>query len=76
MLSKHPNGFWYIDIQTESDKTIRRSTKTKNERLAEEYHDKLKHGLWQQERLGDKPKYLWDDAMLRWLDEKKGVRRV
>lgn len=75
MLFKHPNGVWYIDIQTESGKRIRRSTKTKNEKLAEEYHDKLKHELWRQERLGDKPKYLWDDAALRWLEEKEGVKK-
>lgn len=75
MLFKHPNGVWYIDIKTESGKRIRRSTRTKNQKFAEEYHDKLKHELWRQERLGEKPKFLWDDAALRWLEEKEGVKK-
>lgn len=75
MLYRHSNGVWYIDIKTESGQRIRRSTRTKNQKLAEEYHDKLKHDLWRQDRLGDKPKYLWDDAVLKWLNEKTDEKR-
>ena len=75
MLHKHSNGIWYIDITTEKGKRIRRTTKTKDKKLAEEYHDKVKHELWRLERLGEKPKYLWDDAVLKWINEKADVKK-
>lgn len=70
------NGMWYLDIQTESGKRIRRSTGTKDQIAAQEYHDKIKHELWRQERVGDKPKYTWDEAALRWLNEMSDKKSI
>lgn len=36
---------------------------------AQEYHDKLKASLWEQERLGIKPSRSWREAVVRWLEE-------
>lgn len=69
MLYQRPNGVWYVDVQTASGKRIRRSTGTKDKTNAQEYHDKLKHELWRQERIGEKPVKFWDEACVRWLDE-------
>jgi hypothetical protein len=33
----------------------------------EEYHDKLKASLWEQQRLGIKPRRSWKEAGVRWL---------
>lgn len=63
------NGIWYFDITTPSGKRIRQSTQTKDQRQAQELHDQLKHDLWRQEKLGEKPTYTWDEACLRWLEE-------
>jgi integrase len=49
---------------------LQRSTGTSERRKAKEYHDKLKAELWEVERLGVKPGHTWDEAVLRWLDEK------
>lgn len=64
------NGFWYIDIVSEGGQRIRRSAGTKDKRQAQELHDKLKHELWRKEHLGEIPKRLWDEAAVRWIQEK------
>nr|DAN64052.1 MAG TPA: Integrase [Caudoviricetes sp.] len=65
------NNVWYIDIWTESGSRIRQSAGTKNQQEAQRLHDKLKHELWQQAKVGEMPKRLWEEAALRWLHEKK-----
>lgn len=54
-----------------SGKIIQRSTGTADKAAAQEYHDKLKASLWEQERLGVKPRYSWNDAVVRYLAETK-----
>ena len=63
------DNIWYIDIQTASGKRIRRSTGTTDKIQAQEYHDQIKHQLWRQERVGERPTYTWDEAALRWITE-------
>jgi integrase len=74
-LYKRESGIWYYDITLASGKRIRGSTHTKDKRQAEELHDKLKHETWRHANLGEKPKYLWDEAALRWIKEKTGVKK-
>lgn len=50
-------------------KIIQRSTGTTDKVAAQEYHDRLKSSLWEQERLGVKPIYSWQQAVVRWLEE-------
>lgn len=64
------NGIYYIDIVTSSGNRIRRSSGTSDKKKAQELHDKLKHELWAVERLGEKPKRTWDEACVRFLQEK------
>ena len=60
---------WWLDIATPGGHRLRRSTETTDRKAAQELHDKLKADLWRQAKLGDKPKYTWEDAALRWLNE-------
>lgn len=48
---------------------MQRSTGTTNRREAKEYHDQLKAQLWRQAKLGEKRSYLWEEAVLRFLQE-------
>jgi integrase len=48
---------------------IRRSTETCDRKEAAELHDKLKSEVWRVQRLGDRPKRVWQDAVVRWLRE-------
>lgn len=61
---------WYADITTASGKRIRQTLGTTDKQAAEELHDKLKYQQWRIDRIGEKPKYTWDDACIRWLHEK------
>ena len=71
MSIKQRDGIWHIDITTPSGARIRRSTRTKNEKLALELHDKVKHEAWKYDQLEEIPRKLWDEAALRWLQEMK-----
>jgi integrase len=48
-------------------RTIQRSTGTEDKAQAQEYHDKLKASLWEQQRLGVEPRRAWKEAAVRWL---------
>lgn len=61
---------WYADITTASGKRIRRTLGTTDKQAAEELHDKLKYQQWRIDRIGEKPKHTWDEACIRWLNEK------
>lgn len=60
---------WWVDFTTPAGERIRRSAGTSNKIQAQELHDKLKAETWRVEKLGDKRKYLWDDAGRQWLIE-------
>ena len=55
-------------------KAFVRSTGTANKRDAQQYHDKLQHERWAQDRLGVKPRRTWDEAAAKWLDETRHKR--
>lgn len=63
---------YYVDIRKPDGGRIRRSTGTTDRKAAQEYHDKLKHELWQVQKLGRKPTRTFDDAALRYLTEQAG----
>ncbi|WP_234395939.1 site-specific integrase [Neisseria wadsworthii] len=70
------NEIWQIDIYAPDGKRIRCSAGTKCEKEAQEFHDKLKHDLWRNKYFAEKPKVLWDEACLRWLDEKRSKKSL
>src|SRR5438552_3228761 len=59
---------WWIKI-SHSGRKIQHSTGTEDKSQAQEYHDKLKASLWEQQRLGVKPRRAWKEAVIRWLAE-------
>ena len=62
---------WWVDITAPSGERVRRSAQTEDRREAQEYHDRLKAELWRVDKLKEKPKRTWDEAALRWLDDRK-----
>jgi integrase len=69
LYRRKDSPFWWVKL-SHNGRTLQRSTGTAERRKAKEYHDKLKAELWEVERLGVKPGHTWDEAVLRWLDEK------
>lgn len=62
-------NFYWIKITTPNGEEIRRSTGTDKKALAQEYHDQLKAEFWRVNKLGDKPRRTWPEAVERWICE-------
>ena len=60
---------WWIKLTPRSGRPIQQSAGTTDKIAAQELHDKLKASLWDQARLGIKPKHTWREAAVRWLEE-------
>lgn len=61
---------WWVDFTAPNGERIRCSAGTSDKVLAQEYHDKLKADSWRIHRLGEKPDYTWQEAVVKWLREK------
>lgn len=68
LFKRKDSSLWWIKI-TLNGRTVQRSTGTENKAQAQEFHDKLKATLWEQQRLGVKPQRSWKEAVVRWLQE-------
>jgi integrase len=74
-IFKHPeSGVWFVDLTLTSGARIRRSTKTKDRKAAQEYHDRLKVETWRVEQLGVQTEYTFDEAALMYLKTCSGLR--
>lgn len=73
LYRRKDSPFWWVKlppIRGES-KSLQQSTGTANRREAQEVHDRLAHDRWEQERLGVKPRFDWQQAAERWILETK-----
>ncbi|MGR7638339.1 tyrosine-type recombinase/integrase [Klebsiella aerogenes] len=61
---------WYASYSLPGGKRIKESLGTEDKRQAQELHDKRKSELWRVDRLGDFPDVTFEEACLRWLEEK------
>ncbi|WP_340619643.1 tyrosine-type recombinase/integrase [Xenorhabdus siamensis] len=61
---------WYGNYTTPGGKRIKESLGTTDKKQAQELHDRRKAELWRIERLGDFPDVTFDEACLRWIEEK------
>ena len=60
---------WWIRFTTPAGELVRCSTGTTEKAQAQELHDKLKAESWLVQKLGNKPKYTWDEAACKFLLE-------
>src|SRR5471032_2803427 len=49
------------------------STGTDDKAKAQEFHDRLKADLWDQAKLGHKPRYTWNEAVIRYVADRDGI---
>lgn len=61
--------YWWCRITLPGVGTVQESTRTAERRSAEEWHDRRRAELWRQSQFGERPAYLWEDAVLKWLAE-------
>ena len=69
MSLRKRGSVWWIDIATPSGERVRRSAETGNKAQAQELHDQLRSEVWRLQKLGCRPRRLWQDAAVRWLRE-------
>ena len=62
---------WWIDFTTPGGDRIRRSAQTKDRAKAQELYDYLKNESWRVSKLKERPTYTWDQAVVKWVEEKK-----
>ncbi|MDE1479414.1 site-specific integrase [Xenorhabdus bovienii] len=62
-IYKRSNKYW-IDVSAPNGERIRRSTGTEDKLKAQEYHDKVKHELWQLERLDKQPERYFEEMII------------
>ncbi len=76
LYKRKDSPHWWIKL-SHNGRAIQKSAGTTDRLKAREYHDKLKAQLWDVTRLGVKPSRTWEEAVLRWLEEKahKASRR-
>jgi len=70
--SRSPN--WYYRLSPPNGgPVVQGSTGTSNKEQAQEFYDRLKVELWNQAKLGHKPRYTWNDAVVRYVSEREGI---
>jgi integrase len=65
---------WWVRFSTPDGQQVRKSAKTANRQLAQEFHDTLKASYWRVSQLGEQPRRRWEEAVERWLTEKEGAK--
>lgn len=61
---------WWIELTAPDGRRLQQSARTADKLKAQELHDRLKAEMWDQKRLGVKPRRTWQEAVLRYLSEK------
>ncbi|HCQ7755476.1 site-specific integrase [Citrobacter sp. 50677481] len=67
---------WYASYSLPGGKRIKESLGTTDKRQAQELHDKRKAELWRVDRLGEFPDVTFEEACLRWIEEKSDKKSL
>jgi integrase len=71
-LYRQPKSpYWWIRFSIGGVK-VRRSSGTADKDAAEEFEARLRGELWRQRKLGERPRYLWKQAVEQWRAEAQG----
>jgi integrase len=70
-LYKRPNSrYWWAKIRLPDGGCVCRSSGTAKRQEAQEWLDRTRADLWRVHRLGERPTYTWQDAVVRWSEDK------
>ncbi|WLJ48211.1 tyrosine-type recombinase/integrase [Edwardsiella piscicida] len=67
---------WYASFTLPDGKRFKQSLGTKDKRQATELHDKLKAEAWRVSKLGECPGMTFEEACVRWLEEKANKKSL
>ena len=68
LYKRKDSPYWWVKL-SENGESLQKSTGTADRKQAKELEAKWRTELWEQRRLGKKPSHLWDEAVLRYLEE-------
>lgn len=68
LYKRKGSPYWWVRF-THNGRRVQQSAGTADKAKAEQYHDRLKSSLWEQDRLGVKPSRNWNEAVVKWLHE-------
>jgi len=66
---------WWISI-SHRGRRIQQTTGTEDRLAAQQYHDKFKAELWKSDKLQEKPKKTWKEAVVQWFSEMRHKRSL
>ena len=70
-LYKRPNSrYWWAKIRLPDGRCVCRSSGTAKRQEAQEWLDRTRADIWRVHRLGERPTYTWQDAVVRWSEDK------
>lgn len=69
MSLRRRGGVWHVSVTAPDGRRIRCSAGTPDRVAAQEFHDRLKVELWRIQKLGEKPRRTWKEAVVRYLTE-------
>lgn len=69
LYKRNNSANWWVKVSVAGCKPIRQSTGTADQQKAAEYEAKLINDLWQQKRLGVKKRHIWEEAVIRYIEE-------
>jgi hypothetical protein len=67
-LYKRGSVYW-IRFTNPDGRELRETAQTGDRKKAQEYHDARKAECWRIAKLGERPRYTWKEAVVRWLGE-------
>lgn len=66
---------WYVDISINGQR-YKVSAETTSRKEAQEFEKRYREAVYREVKLGDSPQRYWEEAALRWLDEKQHKRSL
>jgi integrase len=75
LFKREGSPFWYVRFRDASGNRVKRSTGTTDRREAAELEGKWRLEARQERLWGTQPAYTYDEMMLRYLKETRGVKR-
>ncbi|MBI5279213.1 MAG: site-specific integrase [Burkholderiales bacterium] len=71
LYRRKDSPYWWVKLPPIGGESgpLQLSTRTADRKKAREFHVKLAHERWQQDKLGKKPRYTWQDAVVKYLLE-------
>jgi integrase len=70
LYRRRDSRIWWAAIRLPDGSRVCRSTGTAKRQEAQEWLDRVRSDLWRVHRLGERPSYTWQQAVVRWCAEK------